>query len=217
MMKLLYQQREKIATEADLCYTHEKGPPERRRITEKDEQKQMKLDQHIFLIGFMGCGKSTCAACLSRMTGAEQMEMDREIVRRQGMEIAEIFRTHGEVFFRNLETDLIKEIGNMEPMVVSCGGGAVLREENVALMKAAGQIVLLTAEPETIFDRVKESTDRPVLNGNMNLSYIKELMEARRPRYEAAADRTVATDGRTAEEICREILERGNEDCHGAC
>ena len=155
----------------------------------KEEQKQMKLDQHIFLIGFMGCGKSTCAACLCRMTGAEQIEMDQE---------------------------LIKEIGNMEPMVVSCGGGTVLREENVALMKAAGRIVLLTAEPETVFDRVKGSADRPVLNGNMNLSYIKELMEARRPRYEAAADAAVATDGRTAEEICEEILEQRKEGSHGA-
>lgn len=182
----------------------------------KEEQKQMKLDQHIFLIGFMGCGKSTCAACLCRMTGAEQIEMDQEIVKRQGMEITEIFRVHGEEYFRDLETDLIKEIGNMEPMVVSCGGGTVLREENVALMKAAGRIVLLTAEPETVFDRVKGSADRPVLNGNMNLSYIKELMEARRPRYEAAADAAVATDGRTAEEICEEILEQRKEGSHGA-
>lgn len=63
------------------------------------------------------------------------------------MEITEIFRVHGEEYFRDLETDLIKEVGNMEPMVVSCGGGTVLREENVALMKAAGRIVLLTAEP----------------------------------------------------------------------
>ena len=169
----------------------------------KEEQKQMKLDQHIFLIGFMGCGKSTCAACLCRMTGAEQIEMDQEIVKRQGMEITEIFRVHGEEYFRDLETDLIKEIGNMEPMVVSCGGGTVLREENVALMK-------------TVFDRVKGSADRPVLNGNMNLSYIKELMEARRPRYEAAADAAVATDGRTAEEICEEILEQRKEGSHGA-
>ena len=104
----------------------------------------------------------------------------------------------------------------MEPMVASCGGGTVLREENVALMKAAGRIVLLTAEPETVFDRVKGSADRPVLNGNMNLSYIKELMEARRPRYEAAADAAVATDGRTAEEICEEILEQRKEGSHGA-
>ena len=80
----------------------------------------------------MGCGKSTCAACLCRMTGAEQIEMDQEIVKRQGMEITEIFRgPWGRSISGDLETDLIKEIGNMEPMVVSCGGGTVLREENV--------------------------------------------------------------------------------------
>ena len=79
LMKLLYQRREKIATAADLWYTHGKGPPGRRKIIVKEEQKQMKLDQHIFLIGFMGCGKSTCAACLCRMTGAEQIEMDQEL------------------------------------------------------------------------------------------------------------------------------------------
>lgn len=167
----------------------------------------MKLEKHIFLIGFMGCGKSTNAAQLARMTGARQLEMDQEIVLSQGMEIADIFAVHGETYFRDLETELLRDLRGREPMVVSCGGGAVLREENVELMKAAGTIVLLSARPETIFERVRHSTERPVLNGNMNLPYIRELMEKRRPRYEAAADKTVATDGRTAEEICMEILE----------
>lgn len=168
----------------------------------------MKLEKHIFLIGFMGCGKSTNAVQLARMTGVRQMEMDQEIVKSQGMEIADIFAAHGEAYFRDLETELLRDLGSREPMVVSCGGGAVLREENVALMKAAGTIVLLSARPETIFERVRYSTERPVLNGHMNLEYIRELMEKRRPRYEAAADMTVATDGRTAEEICMEILGR---------
>ena len=73
-------------------------------------------------------------------------------------------------------------------------------------MKESGKIVLLTAEPETIYERVKDSTERPVLNGNMNVGYIEELMEKRRPKYEAAADVTIATDGKTSEEICEEIL-----------
>ena len=82
-----------------------------------------------------------------------------------------------------------------------------MKEENVRLMKESGKIVLLTAEPGTIYERVKDSTERPVLNGNMNVGYIEELMEKRRPKYEAAADVKVATDGNTAEEICGEILE----------
>ncbi len=164
------------------------------------------LKEHIFLIGFMGCGKSTNAACLSEMTGAKQVEMDQMIVENEGMAIADIFKEKGEPYFRELETDLIKSFAGAEPAVISCGGGAVLKEENVRLMKESGKIVLLTAEPETIYERVKDSTERPVLNGNMNVSYIKDLMEKRRPKYEAAADVRVATDGKTSEEICEEIL-----------
>ena len=152
------------------------------------------LKEHIFLIGFMGCGKSTNAECLAEMTGARQVEMD-------------IFEEKGEAYFRELETELIKSFAGVEPAVISCGGGAVLKEENVRLMKESGKIVLLTAEPGTIYERVKDSTERPVLNGNMNVGYIEELMEKRRPKYEAAADVKVATDGKTAEEICGEILE----------
>ena len=118
-----------------------------------------------------------------------------------------VFKEKGEPYFRELETDLIKSFVGVEPAVISCGGGAVLKEENVRLMKESGKIVLLTAEPETIYERVKDSTERPVLNGNMNVGYIEELMEKRRPKYEAAADVTIATDGKTAGEICGEILE----------
>ncbi len=164
------------------------------------------LKEHIFLIGFMGCGKSTNAAYLAEMTGARQVEMDQMIVENEGMAIADIFKEKGEAYFRELETELIKSFAGVKPAVISCGGGAVLKEENVRLMKECGKIVLLTAEPETIYERVKDSTERPVLNGNMNVGYIEELMEKRRPKYEEAADVTVATDGKTSEEICEEIL-----------
>ena len=66
------------------------------------------LKEHIFLIGFMGCGKSTNAACLAEMTGARQVEMDQMIVENEGMAIADIFEEKGEAYFRELETDLIK-------------------------------------------------------------------------------------------------------------
>ena len=164
------------------------------------------LKEHIFLIGFMGCGKSTNAACLAEMTGAKQVEMDQMIVENEGMAIADIFNEKGEPYFRMLETELIKSFAGVKPAVISCGGGAVLKEENVRFMKECGKIVLLTAEPETIYERVKDSTDRPILNGNMNVGYIEELMEKRRPKYEEAADVTIATDGKTSKEICEEIL-----------
>ena len=168
----------------------------------------MKLNEHIFLIGFMGCGKSTNARYMCRMTGAKQLEMDQKIVADQGMAITEIFARYGEEHFRTLETELIRSLKETEPMVVSCGGGAVLREENVALMKECGKIVLLTASPETIYDRVKHSTDRPILNGNMNVEYIAGLMETRRPKYEAAADLVISTEMKNTREICEEILNK---------
>ena len=178
--------------------------------SKKEALRYMKLKEHIFLIGFMGCGKSTNARYLAKMTDAEQLEMDQKIVKDQGMAITEIFAQFGEPYFRDLETDVIRSLKDLEPMVVSCGGGAVLREENVALMKACGKIVLLTATPEAIYDRVKHSTDRPVLNGNMNVEYIAELMEKRRPKYEAAADLVISTDMKNVREICEEILEKIN-------
>ena len=78
--------------------------------------------------------------------------------------------------------------------IVSCGGGAALRAENVKEMKKNGRVVLLTAHPETILERVKDSEDRPLLNGNKNVEFIDNLMESRREKYEAAADIVVHTD-----------------------
>ncbi len=165
-----------------------------------------KLTQHIFLIGFMGAGKSTIAEKLQEMLGAEQMEMDQMIVEQQGMPITEIFEKYGEAHFRDIESQLLIDLKDKAPGVVSCGGGIVVREENPGYMKESGKVVFLTATPKTIYERVKDSTDRPILNGNMNVEYISELMEKRRAKYEAAADIIVATDGKSAEEICEEIL-----------
>ena len=166
----------------------------------------MKLTEHIFVIGFMGCGKSTNGLCLARLAGTERLEMDEMIVKEQGMEISDLFAQYGETYFRDLETKLIGSLREHRPSVISCGGGAVLREENTAMMKSMGKIVLLTASPMTIYHRVKDSTSRPVLNGHMNPDDIRKLMEIRRPRYEAAADLIISTDGKSVEEICREIL-----------
>lgn len=164
------------------------------------------IREHVFLIGFMGAGKSTVAARLKEMTGAEVIEMDQEIERQEGMAISSIFKEKGEPYFRRLETRFLSSMGERPAAVISCGGGVVMREENVKAMKESGCIILLTASPETIYLRVKDSRERPLLNGNMNVDYIRELMEKRRLYYEKAADCAVSTDGKTAEEICREIL-----------
>ncbi|MDE6929768.1 MAG: shikimate kinase, partial [Lachnospiraceae bacterium] len=97
-------------------------------------------------------------------------------------------------------------VGTEPPCVVSCGGGAVLRPENVRMMKASGVVVLLTARPETVLNRVKGDDSRPNLKGRMSAEGIAGLMEKRRLAYERAADLTVETDNRTPDQIAEEIL-----------
>lgn len=164
------------------------------------------MQRHILLIGFMGVGKSTVSGTLSRMLGVREVDTDQMIAEREGMSVSDIFKEKGEDYFRTRETELLHELADMEPMIISCGGGMAMRKENAALMKKDGQVVWLTAEPETILNRVKDDDSRPLLRGHKNAAFIAELMEKRYEKYEAAADIIVATDGRKIEEICQEII-----------
>lgn len=168
----------------------------------------MSISYNIFLIGFMGAGKSTVARALHQKLGLPLVEMDERIVEEQGISINEIFERFGEDRFREIESRLILDLGEAGPSVISCGGGVVVRPENTEYMKKSGKVVYLSATPETVFERVKSSTDRPILNGHMNVEYIAGLMEKRRALYEAAADLTILTDGRDRDELCTEIMER---------
>lgn len=163
--------------------------------------------ENLFLIGFMGAGKSRIAACLKETYGMEILEMDQEIERRAGTSISEIFRKQGEAHFRSMETALLKELASRENLVVSCGGGVPLRQENVEAMRQSGRVVLLLARPETILERVKGNHNRPLLENHMNVAYIEDMMKKRQRPYEQAADVQVETDGRSPEEICRRLME----------
>lgn len=165
----------------------------------------MQAKKNIFLIGFMGAGKSTIARCLHSCHGMEWLEMDKEIEKREGMTISEIFRRKGEEYFRELETRLLLSLENRSNTVVSCGGGVPLRSCNVEAMKKSGIVVYLAARPETILERVKDSHDRPLLEGHKDVAYIEGLLEKRLGKYDAAADVQIATDGRRAAEIGEEI------------
>ena len=165
------------------------------------------IGRSIFLIGFMGAGKSTIARALQRELGFPLIEMDERIVKEQGMSINDIFAQYGEDHFRDIESQLIVDIGKEEPSIVSCGGGVVVRPQNTQNMKEIGRIVFLKATPETIYERVKNSTDRPILNGHMNVEYIAELMGQRQSKYEAAATIRVKTDGLTPDAVAQKIIE----------
>ena len=171
-------------------------------------QARKLFDYNIVLIGFMGAGKSTISEFLKTVFAMEVIEMDQIIAERQGMSISDIFETYGEEYFRDLETNLLIEMQSRKNMVISCGGGVPMRERNVAEMKKNGLLVLLTAKPETILNRVKDNHDRPLLEGNKNVSFIAELMEKRREKYQAAADIVIETDGKSELEICEELVKK---------
>lgn len=162
--------------------------------------------ENIFLIGFMGAGKSTIAKELQGKLHMNLVEMDARIVEEQGMSINDIFAKYGEDHFRDIESQLVLDIGSEGNTIVSCGGGVVVRSQNVENMKKSGKIIFLSATPETIYERVKHSTDRPILNGNMNVEYIATLMEKRRALYEAAADVKISVDNKTVADVCDEIV-----------
>ena len=163
---------------------------------------------NIMLIGFMGAGKTTVSRELSKITGMKELDMDAYIVEKEGMAVTDMFDKYGEAYFRAKETESLIEIMKMNDLIVSCGGGVVVKDENVGYMKDGGVVVLLTATPETTLLRVKNSTDRPILNGNINVEFITELMNKRKDRYLSVADVIVATDNKNVSEICAEILEK---------
>ena len=167
--------------------------------------------KNLFLIGFMGAGKTSVSAGLGRMLGREVVEMDERIAAQEGMSIPELFAQKGEPYFRACETALLKSFSQGAPRIVSCGGEVPLREENVAAMRESGTVVLLTASPEVILERVRDSDERPLLQGHKDVPYIAALMEQRRPKYEAAADITVDTSHLNIEEVCRQVLRQVSE------
>ncbi len=174
-------------------------------------QARKLFSYNIVLIGFMGAGKTTISDYLSMMFDMKLVEMDQEIAEREEMSIPDIFATYGEEYFRSLETNLLKELQTGKNCIISCGGGVALREENVIEMKKNGRVVLLTASPETIYDRVKDSNDRPLLKDNNNVEFIADLMEKRREKYEAAADVVIQTDGKSILQISEELITRLTE------
>ena len=186
---------------------------ERNSIIEKMKnskriQARKLFDYNIVLIGFMGAGKSSVSEYLSAVFAMKVVEMDQVIAHREQMSIPDIFDAYGEEYFRDRETELLVEMQSHRNTVISCGGGAALRERNVEEMKKNGRVVLLTASPETVYERVKDNDDRPVLNGRKNVKGISELMEQRREKYEAAADIVINTDNKTVLQVCEELVQR---------
>ncbi len=160
--------------------------------------------KHVWLIGMMGTGKTTVGARLATAIGMPFIDVDEWIVTRTGKEIDDLFG-EGEAVFRQLEASMIRTIAKGPASVVSTGGGVVLDQDNIAAMRATGTMVLLTAAPEALIDRLSQaSQDRPLLAGEGD---IERIAVARQEVYRAAADIIVDTTSRDMDEITREVME----------
>ncbi|MGN0279770.1 MAG: shikimate kinase [Lachnospiraceae bacterium] len=161
---------------------------------------------NVILIGFMGCGKSTVGLKLSYRLRKSVIDTDKEIERTEKRSISDIFQAEGEAYFRDKETECLKKLlktsGNQ---IISVGGGLPMREVNRQLLHQLGQVVYLRAKAETIYDRLKYDTTRPLLQGENPQEKIRSLMAQREQNYEEASDIIIDVDGKDFEQIIGEI------------
>lgn len=162
--------------------------------------------KNIVLTGFMGTGKTAVGNELSGMLDMELVDIDTEIELSQKKTINDIFKNHGEQHFREIETGVIKKFSEKENIIISTGGGAVLKTGNMDLLRKNSIIFCLNASPETIFERTSRSGDRPLLKVEDPMAKIKELLNYRMTFYEKAGI-MIDTDSKTPLQIAGEIME----------
>ena len=166
-----------------------------------------KTPKNIFLIGFMGAGKTTVGKILAKRLKLAFIDLDEVIEKELNLTIQEIFSRYGEDFFRDAETKALRSIADKDKHVVAAGGGVVLREENWETMKPNGFTVYLRAPAEILWSRVKNNTSRPLLQVENSFERLCELFSQRIPRYEKA-DLIVDTENVSPEYLALEIAEK---------
>ncbi len=164
---------------------------------------------NVILIGFMGSGKTTVGLRLSYRLRRAVIDTDKEIEKEEKRTISEIFAADGEGYFRDRETaclrKLLESTGNQ---IISVGGGLPMREENRKLLHELGQVFYLQASAETIYERVKHDTTRPLLQGDDPQTKIRMLLTERDSFYREAADVVINVDGKDFEHVLSEIEEQ---------
>lgn len=164
------------------------------------------MKDNIILIGFMGCGKTSVGIRLSYQLKRTMIDTDKWIEQKQKMTVSEIFDAYGEENFRAMETQCLKELlKTTEHQIISVGGGLPMREENHELLKQLGTVYYLKVSPQTVYERLKTDTTRPLLQVENPKERIQSLMELRSPVYEKCADRIIDVSEKSFEEILEQI------------
>ena len=162
---------------------------------------------NIVLVGYRGTGKSTVGRLLAARLGRDLVSTDAEIVKRAQRTIPEIVAQDGWEYFRDLESDICRELAGRDQLVIDTGGGAILRAQNVEALKKNSTVVWLTASVETIAKRIGDDSQRPSLTGtNSFIDEIQDVLRERTPKYQAAADHSIATDDQSINQLVEALL-----------
>lgn len=160
------------------------------------------LSRPVFFVGFMGAGKTSVARRLARACGVAAVDMDTYLERREGKRVKEIFAEMGEEGFRAIESDVLRELAEKEPLLISCGGGVVKQPENRAVLRETGFVVYLRVTADEAKSRISDVSTRPLFR---DIGNARKTNEDRLPLYEEVADLTVDTVGKSVVAITHEV------------
>ena len=163
--------------------------------------------KNVYLIGMMGSGKTTTGRVLAKLLSIPLVDLDELIVQKAGHSINDIFKTEGESYFRNLETEILKQVSNSSDQVVATGGGIVIDPENRNRLKTTGLVIYLKTNTNVLWERVKSKKDRPLLATSDPKQTFLELFQSRSPLYVENSQMVFATDYKTPEAVAEEIYE----------
>jgi shikimate kinase len=162
---------------------------------------------NIVLIGYRGTGKSTVGKVLAARLGRELISTDAEIVKRTKQSIPEIVAQRGWEYFRDVESDVCRDLAGRNELVIDTGGGTILRPQNVEVLKRNGKLIWLSATVDTITARIGGDTQRPSLTGTKSfVDEITEVLRDRTPKYQAVADHVIQTDDRSIQQLAEAVL-----------
>lgn len=167
--------------------------------------------KNIILTGFMGTGKSTVGRLVAADLNREFVDMDTLIEAREKRTIPEIFAESGEPYFRRLEADLCRELADRKGLVIATGGGTLIPDQNLQAMERGGLVICLDCRPETLWERIGQSENRPMLAARdaERFARLKTLLKERAPAYariKRHLDVTSLSPQEIAERVCQYVV-----------